>query len=210
MPSNLPSSYSRAGAQASAPTITPPAVAGAPKPPQFSGGSDSTLPFFIAVLSLIIALAALYGAFFAERPVSPAQKEVLLGIANDLKTLQEREIALSAPVQTTIELNRSYPISELFPAQFEIPIDFTIPVDTQLVGVSTTGVPVAFRVQEEVPIKAIIPINSARAFGNKTIQIQKTLPVEAKFTSIVKVRTAYGTDLNSMIDKLNKLAGQAS
>ena len=204
MASNLPSSYSRTGgATPSVSTFTPP---GSPRQPQ-SSGEESSPAIYVAVLALLLAFASIYLFLFTERPLSPAQKTVLMGIAKDLRTLQDREIQLSAPVATTIELNRSYPISELFPPEFDIPIDFSIPVDTQLVGVSTTGAPVSFHVKEDVPIKAIIPISSATAFGNKTIRIQKTLPVEAKFTSIVKIKTAYGTDLNNMIDKLEALAG---
>ena len=203
MASSLPSSYSRPGAQA-APSFAPPMK----KQPEPSGGTDMSPALYVAILSLIIAIAAVYLSLFTERPLSAAQKQTLTGIANDLKTLQDRQIDLSAPVTTTIELNQSYPIRELFPPQFDIPIDFSIPVDTQLVGVSTTGAPVSFHVQSDVPIHAVIPISSATAFGNKSIQIQKTMPVEARFTSIVMIRTAYGTDLNRIIDKLNGLAGQ--
>lgn len=208
MPSNLPSSYSRPGAPQPQAFTPPQAQSAPPQQPQFGGNPYSSPALYVAILALLVAFAAIYVSFSAERQLSPAQKEALLGIAKDLRALQDREIALSAPVATTIELNRSYPISELFPAQFDIPINFNIPVDTQLVGISTTGAPASFRVQESVPIKAIIPISSAKAFGNKSILIQKTLPVEARFTSIVKVKTAYGNDLNSMIDKLEALAGK--
>ncbi len=208
MASNLPSSYSRSGATQPPQAFAPPQAQSAPRAQPLSG-PESSPAIYVAILALIVAFASIYISFVAERPLSQGQKDILLSLANDLKTLQDREIALSAPVATTIELNRSYPISELFPAQFDIPIDFNIPVDTQLVGVSTTGAPVAFKVQESVPVKAVIPISSAKAFGNKSILIQKTLPVEAKFTSIVKIRTAYGTDLNNMIDKLESLAGKS-
>ena len=113
------------------------------------------------------------------------------------------------PAQTTISLNESYPISDMFPSEFDIPIDFTVPVDTQLVGVSTTGAPVSFHVKEDVPVHAVIPISSS-GFGNRTVLIEKTLPITAKFTSAVSVRAAYGTDLNAIIDKLNSLAGNSS
>ena len=202
MASSLPSSYSRQGAQA--PSFTPPVQKQQPQ-----ASPDTSAALYVAILSLIIAIAAVYLSLFTERPLSDSQKQALTGIANDLKTLQDRQIELSAPVATTIELNESYPISEIFPPQFDIPIDFSIPVDTQLVGVSTTGAPVSFHVQEDVPIHAVIPISSATAFGNKSIRVQKTMPVEAKFTSIVMVSTAYGTDLNKIIDKLNALAGQS-
>jgi len=161
----------------------------------------------VAVVALALALLSVYGTYFMEKPLSPSQKAQLMGIADDLRALQDRDIMMTAPVSTTITLNRSYPIKDLFPAKFDIPLSFMIPIDTQLVGLSSTGQPVQFRVQEEVPIEATIPISSAEAFGNGTIRIQKELPVEAKFTSAIKIRAAYGQDLNNIIDKLEAVAG---
>jgi len=160
----------------------------------------------VAVLALALALLSVYGTYYMEKPLSPAQKTQLLGIAEDLRTLQNRNIVMTAPVSTTISLDRSYPIKDLFPPEFDIPLSFIIPIDTRLVGLSSTGQPVQFRVQEEVPIQATIPISSAKAFGNSTIQIKKELPVEAKFTSAISIRAAYGQDLNNIIDKLEAVA----
>jgi hypothetical protein len=204
MASNLPSSFSRPGAGAQKPYSPPENKQAAPAAETAPRGSGLTL--LVAVVALALALASVYGTFFIEKPLSPAQKQAILGIANDLRTLQNRDIVMSAPVSTTINLDKSYPIKDLFPAQFNIPLSFNIPIDTELVGLSSTGQPVRFRVQEEVPISATIPIASAIAFGNNTIQIKKTLPVEAKFTSSIKIRAAYGQDLNNMIDKLEAIA----
>ena len=202
MPSNLPSSFSRPGASKpySAPDIP------AQSPNAAAQGGTSNITMIIAVLALALAMVSVYGTYFMEKPLSSAQKAQLMGIAEDLRTLQNRDIVMTAPVSTTISLDRSYPIKDLFPAEFDIPLSFVIPIDTQLVGLSGTGQPVQFRVQDEVPIQATIPISSARAFGNNTIQIKKELPVEAKFTSSIKIRAAYGQDLNNIIDKLESVA----
>ncbi|MFA6328274.1 MAG: hypothetical protein WCY41_02430 [Candidatus Micrarchaeia archaeon] len=205
MPSNLPSSFSRGSPKPYTPPserATPPAV-----PQAAPQGGASSITMVVAVVALALALLSVYGTYFMEKPLSPSQKAQLMGIADDLRALQDRDIMMTAPVSTTITLNRSYPIKDLFPAKFDIPLSFMIPIDTQLVGLSSTGQPVQFRVQEEVPIEATIPISSAEAFGNGTIRIQKELPVEAKFTSAIKIRAAYGQDLNNIIDKLEAVAG---
>jgi len=175
-----------------------------------TASSDSSAVLFIAILAFGISIVSLYGVFFAERPLSASQREALAGITEELKSLQNRDITLTAPVSTSVNLDKSYPIKEMFPPTFDIPIEFSIPVDTQLIAVSTTGQPVAFRVQESIPIKAVIPISSASAFGNNTIRINKSIPVEAKFSSTVKIRAAYGTELNNIIDQLDKLSGGTS
>ena len=208
MPSNLPSRFSKPGA---APPSQPSSQPySAPSQPASSPDSSpgSILPLFLAVMALAISLASFYGAFFMEHPLSPAQKTTLAGIADDLRTLQSREVTMTAPVQTTIYLNKSYPIKDLFPANFDMPLEFEIPIDTQMIAIGSTGQPMTFRVQESVPIKVTVQISSAKAFGSNTIQINKELPVEATFTSSVKVRSAFGRDLNEIISKLDSLAGE--
>jgi hypothetical protein len=209
MPSNLPSSFSRSGsAQKPSPALeerraAPPAIPSAAQPRGDPGGS---ITMIVAVIALALSLASAYGTFVMEKPLTQAQKAALTGIADDLRTLQNRDIVMSAPVSTTISLDKSYPIKDMFPPEFEIPLTFSIPIDTQLVGLGTTGQPVQFRVQDEVPISVKVPISSAEAFGSNTIRIKKDLPVEARFTSSIKIRAAYGQDLNKIIDKLDAIA----
>lgn len=208
MPSNLPSSFSRpgpAGRPYSPPDDGRRAAPAADSAQQGGAGNTATI---VALVALVLALASVYGTFFMERPLPPSQKAALAGIADDLRSLQNRDITMSAPVSTTISLDRSYPIRDLFPPEFDIPLTFDIPIDTQLVGLSATGQPVQFRVQEEVPISVTIPITSAIAFGNSTIQIKKEMPVEARFTSAIKIKAAYGQDINAIIDKIEAIAGQ--
>ena len=207
MASNLPSSFSKGGTQQS-PASYPPSSAPSPRQQSVQSPGDVTPALFLGFVAIIISFASFYGAFFMDRPASPAQKAALLGIADELRSLQTRDITLSAPVQTTVSLNKSYLIRDMFPESFEIPLEFSIPIDTQLVAVSTTGQPVAFRVQEIVPIKVIVPVSTASTFGEQTVQIKKDIPIEARFSSSVKIRAAYGTELNGIIDQLDRLAGE--
>ena len=163
----------------------------------------------LAVIALALGLASLYGAFFMDRPISAAQKEQLAGIADGLRSLQDRQIRMSAPIHATVYINQSYPVKDMFPDTFDLPLSFSIPIDKQLIAVSTTGQPVAFRVQENVPIKVDIPIQSATAFGNNTVTIEKDMPIVADWSSDINVRAAYGQDLNGIIDKLDAMAGSS-
>ncbi|MCX8198234.1 MAG: hypothetical protein N3F07_03530 [Candidatus Micrarchaeota archaeon] len=212
MASNLPSSFSsRASSTSSSEPNVSPQYSPTPEPrPKPASSADSSAALFIAILALGISLVSLYGVFFAEKPLGASQKEALLGIAKDLRSLQAKEISLSAPVSTSLAINQSYPIKEVFPETFEIPLEFSIPVDTQLVAVSTTGQPVVFKVQESIPVKVKIPISSASAFGSHSIKLNKTIPVDVRLTSTVKIKAAYGTELNNIIDRLEAIAGGTS
>ena len=204
---NLPSSFSKAGG-AGKPYSPPEAPEQARREAPMEQPGGNSLPILLGVLALAISLASFYGAFFAERPFTGAQKEALAGMATNLKELQNRDISISAPVETTIRLDRSYPIKDLFPEKFDMPLEFSIPIDTQLIGIGASGQPVVFKVDEDVPISVSVPITSADAFGNGTIRIQKELPVSAVFTSSIKVRAAYGKELNEIIDRLEAMAGE--
>ena len=204
MASSLPSSFGKPQ-----PQYAPVQPQEQPKPATAHVG-ESSLMYIAVIVALVLALASFYGTFFMDRPLSAGQKAQIAAIAGDLKTLQDRNMVLSAPVSTTIYLNKSYPIKDLFPPQFDIPLQFEIPINTTLVGISSNGQPVQFQIQESVPINVTIPISSAEAFGTSEIQIQKELPVETQFTSSISVKAAYGQDLNKIIDQLNAIAGQGS
>ena len=215
MVANLPSRFSKtASPGASGPmppgsfNQPPPQTQSSPRQP----GTQSDFGWvfaFASVVALILSAASFYGTFFMERPTTPGQKAAIMGMAQELRSLQDKDISLiSSPVQTTLSLDKQYPIKDMFPPSFTIPLSFNIPIDTQLIGISTTGQPAAFRVQENVPIKLSVPISSASAFGNNTIRIQKEMPVDVRFTSSVKVRAAFGTQINGIIDQLDRMAGE--
>jgi hypothetical protein len=165
------------------------------------------LPLLLAIIALGLSAASLYFSLYGEKQLTAAQKSELLGIATDLQALQNKDITISAPVKTTVFLNTTVPIKEMFPATFDMPLEFEIPIDTQLVGISTTGQPVSFRVVESVPIKSTITVVSSKAFGTSTVRIQKAVPLDVELASNVKIRSAYRQELNSIIDRLDRLAG---
>ncbi|MCX8197123.1 MAG: hypothetical protein N3G80_02285 [Candidatus Micrarchaeota archaeon] len=209
MVSNLPSSFSKGSSSYSSFEKSAQQSTSQETSQQRQDG-QSNLAITVAFIALLVSIASFYFAFFAERPLSAHQKEQLLGIANDLRSLQNRDIKMTAPMYATVRINKTYPIRDMFPASFDVPLEFSIPINTQLVAVSTTGQPVIFRVDENVPIKAKIQINSQKAFGDHNITINKEMPIEATWSSDIKVRAAYGQDLNDIIDRLEKLAGEGS
>jgi len=209
MPSSLPSRFSKPTPESQQAYSVPKNEPQAQHKPQLPSESSGAV-IFISVLALIISLACFGILFFGEKPLSASQKQALSDIADELRALQNRDITLSAPVTTQVSIDRQYPIKDMFPETFDIPLSFSIPIDTQLIGISTTGQPASFRVQENVPIKVTIPVSSAKAFGNNTLRLRKELPIDAKFTSSVRIQTAYGTELNAIIDRLDRMAGKAT
>ena len=209
MASNLPSSYGSSPTQQQPQFAPPPSTEYKPQMPEMpklpSGGSS--LSTMIAAVALVLSLISIYGVFFMEHPLSASQKAEIKGISDDLRSLQQRDITMSVPVQTTIVLNKSYPMKDLFPSTFEIPLAFDLPIDTNLLAIGPNGQPFSAHIQENVPIKVSVPITSDTAFGTASITLQKELPVDAQFTSSVTIGNTYSQEMSGMIDKLDKLAG---
>ena len=170
-------------------------------------GSLNSLSILIAIIALGISVYSLYTSYSANTSLSVSQKEQIAGIANDLKTLQNKDIALYAPVQTKLKLNKSYPIRDLFPLTFSMPLEFSLPLDTEVVGISSSGQPVRIKLQESVPVKTVISVNSSKAFGNGSIRMDNDLPVDVELYASVRMRSFYREELNSIIDRLDGLSG---
>ena len=164
------------------------------------------MPILIASLALVVALAALFVAFTIPSPLSSQQKQELKEISDALRSLQSKDITMTTPIRTTVYINKSFPLQDIFPPTFSLPISFNIPVNAQIVGISSSGQPVIFRVNESVPIVASVPIDSEKTFGNSFITIQKDIPIDSRFDAAVSIRAAYGSELNKIIDKLDQLA----
>jgi hypothetical protein len=206
MPSSLPSSYVQSGAKAPQPRYVP-SEPQKNAPAQSGGGGFGGLSILIAIIALGISVYSLYATYTADTSLSASQKEQIAGISNDLKALQNKDIALYAPVQTKLRLNKSYPIRDLFPATFNMPLEFALPIDTEVVGISSSGQPVRFKLQESVPIKTVISVNSSKAFANGSIKMDSDLPVNVELYTSVKIRSFYREELNSIIDRLDGLSG---
>ncbi|VVB57856.1 Uncharacterised protein [Candidatus Anstonella stagnisolia] len=207
IPSGLKSrqAFSAAQASSSAPFQGSAAAFPAQKPHPVSSGGSS-LPLIISFLALIIAFAALFVAFTIPSPISPDQKAQLKEISNALRTLQSKDITMTTPIRTTVYIDKSFPLQDIFPASFSLPISFNIPVNTQLVGVSSSGQPVIFKVSDTIPVVANVPIDSEKTFGNSYITIKKEIPIESRFNAAVNIRAAYGSELNTIIDKLDAMS----
>ena len=68
-----------------------------------------SLPLIIAIIALGISILSLYTVYTAEKPLTVSQKVAIAGIADDLKTLQNKDVSLYAPVQTKLTLNNTSP-----------------------------------------------------------------------------------------------------
>ena len=181
-----------------------------PQMPEMPKMPSTSLPVLLAAVALLLSLISFYGVFFMDHPLSASQKTQILGIASDLRSLEQRDITMTAPVQTTVVLNKNYPMKDMFPSTFEIPLEFNLPIDTNLLAIGPNGQPFSAHIQEDVPIKVSIPVSSEQAFGNASIALNKELPVDAQFTTSVKIGDTYKSELDGIIGKLEKLAGGAA
>lgn len=203
IPSGLRGRQPGAVSSGAFPTSPPPAAFPQQKPPMQPQGSS--MPMLLSALALILALVALLVAFTVPSPLSSSQKQELKEIADALRSLQSKDITMTTPIRTTVYIDKSFPLQDIFPPTFSLPLSFNVPVNTQLVGISSSGQPAIFRVNESVPIVASVPIDSEKTFGNSYITIKKEIPIDSRFNAAVSIRAAYGSELNKIIDKLDAM-----
>jgi hypothetical protein len=177
------------------------------KPPSEPSSLSSFVPIVLSMLALLLAMSAIYISMNASRPLNPSEKAELAIMAESLRTIQSRDVSFSVPIKTTVLVDRSIAFSEMFPPGFSVPLVFSIPIKGNVVAVapdSNTIIP--YYIDDEIPVNISVPVDTATAFAGKAIRINKEIPIESRFTVPVNIRAAYGSELNDIIDSLDKLS----
>jgi len=179
-------------------------VGSAPRYQALEVQKPSPLPLGIAAVALILAIAALFLAWDANSKLAGIKVEAK-ALAQDVKTLGDRKIILSAPVRTTTGINKTIPLGSLLASTFSIPIDFQIPVNTNLVAIGSNGQPTTFAVKDNISIRAEIPIDTEKAMAGQYLTISETIPVDTQVTTNVTLSTIYGTEIADIANRLERI-----
>jgi len=159
---------------------------------------------FIAILALIVAVASLFFAF-SQAGLSEQDRIDLRAIAQNLRDIQQKEIVMTSPLRTTVVVDESFPITDIFPKDFALEIDQDVPVDSQLTAYSNTGQVVTLNIADDLRIKSKIPIASQSLEG-VNVRINKEIPIDTRFSATLKVNVVYGKELNEIINKLEQIS----
>jgi hypothetical protein len=181
-----------------------------PEPQQYASEPSpmsSFVPIILSILALLLAISAIYISMNTSRPLDASEKAELAKMAESLRSIQSSDISFSVPIKTTVSVDRSIPFSEMFPPGFSVPLQFSVPIKGNVVAVAPdSNTIVSYYIDDEIPVNISVPIDTATAFAGKSIRINKDIPIESRFTVPVNIKAAYGSELNDIIDSLDKLS----
>jgi hypothetical protein len=184
------------------PKISAPRMPNVEMPKFSAGGSGNGAPNIVVIGIGIIALLALYLAFSAYSEVGKMKAEAR-GVADDLRSLRDKDALITAPIQGTVTIRKDVPVAQALGSATAVGT-LTIPIRTTMVGRSTTGT--VF----EVPIDQNITVDVTSLLdfsgSQESIAINEEIPVESGATMKVSLKQVAGDELNSMIDRLESVA----
>ncbi|MFN3909970.1 MAG: hypothetical protein ACK4J0_01920 [Candidatus Anstonellaceae archaeon] len=167
---------------------------------------DQNSLFAIGIfLSLLISLISLYFSLEKQVGLTQEQKVQLKDIANQLRKIQQKDLILTAPIKTTVYIQKEIPANEIIPENLNLIINTTLPVNSKIEAITTKGEKMRLELVEDVPITGQIPISSLYSLNDTTIKINQEIPIESKFSLTFRVSAVYGKELNEIIQKLDEL-----
>ncbi len=174
-----------------------------------SGGSN--LPLVLSIIALLLGAASLYITVnnSSGAGITAADRAQLKGIAQDLRSLQQKEFSATSPdLQTVVSVEKSFPLSDILPTTFYIPISMNIPVSGMINGVSANGQVATFRVNDTLMLRANVPVDMTNSTKSITININKDIPITTRIRSSFRISMVFGDELNSIIQRLDAMGAE--
>ena len=153
--------------------------------------------FILAVISLALAVSSFQGSGLG------AAKAEIKAIASNLRAIQAKDIIVSSPLQTTIEVDERIPLSEVFSQNFRIPINFNLQLPEEVTAISSTGQAASFKFGQVIPISQDIRIDTSST--KDSLHIKKQIPVKMNIKASVSVEETYGSELDDIISRLERI-----
>ena len=176
------------------------------EPPSSNG---SMLPIVLSIIALLLGASALYITLNNAQStgISAADRAVLGGIANDLRSLQQKQFTAASPdLQTTVSVEKSFPLSDIMPQNFAIPISMDIPVQGNVIATSGTGQAVSLHLNDTLHVRTSVPIDLTNSTSGIMVNINKDVPITTRIRSSFTFSMVFGDELNSIIQKLDELS----
>ncbi len=204
-----PDSYNRLPAGMMAPASAPSA-----SPDPFSadsGPGQSALPLILSVIALLLAGSAIYLAISkAPAPAITAEDRLAIrSIADSLRSMQQKEFVTSSPdITTTVLVEKSFPISDMMPANLSVPITADIPIQSTVTGISQSGQVVTLRINDTLHVRAIIPLSISQNGSEVMVNIHQEVPVNTRIRGSFRFSDVFPTEFNTIIQQLEELGAE--
>jgi hypothetical protein len=160
--------------------------------------------FIISVIALIIALAAL-AISLDSGGLGTDEKTALKEVTENLRLIQEKSIPLKTPLKTTVYIDKSIPLSEIFTDDILLQVNGSLPIKKEFVAQSEAHV-ATFKIDDDFHFEGELPLSSRVAFEGTNLNIRQEIPIDTEMSVNLKIKTVYGKEFHNMITKLEQIA----
>lgn len=176
-----------------------------------SGTGASSLPLILSIIALLLGATSLYISMnnSSGAGITATDRTQLAGIAQDLRSLQQKEFSATSPdLQTVVSVEKSFPLSDILPQTFYLPLSLNIPVQGMVSGISANGQVATFRVNDTLQLRASVPVDMTNATKSIMVNINKEIPITTRIRSSFKISMVFGDELNSIIQRLEAMSAE--
>ncbi len=173
-----------------------------------SGSGGSSLPLILSIIALLLGAASLYISLnnTSGAGISAGDRAQLMGIAQDLRLLQQKQFSATSPdLQTVVSVEKSFPLSDILPTTFYVPLSMNIPIQGMVTGVSANGQVATFRVNDTLQLRANVPVDMTNSTRSIIVNINKDIPITTRIRSSFQISMVFGDELNSIIQRLETI-----
>jgi hypothetical protein len=174
--------------------------------PENTNSGTSPVIWALVLISLLLSSAAFYSTMFMPHQLSPDQKNELKAIADNLRAIQQKDITMTSPLNTTAYIDEAFPAGDIFPNSFAIPLVGKVVINQEVPAQTTSGQIVNLKVNATIPVFTQVQIDPDTSLNATRIIIKKEIPIKTNFFATYKVQALYGKELNTIIDQVENLS----
>ncbi|VVB57250.1 Uncharacterised protein [uncultured archaeon] len=176
-----------------------------------SSGGASSLPLILSVIALLLGASALYLELTkpVQQAISIEDRAALRSIAANLRSMQQKEFITSSPTLTTnVQVDKSFPLTDILPANFSLPVSADIPITSTVTAISQSGQVTTLRINDTLHIRAQIPVDMTQTDKGTLVTIHQAIPVNTRISGSFKFSNVFPAEFNSMIQTLEQLGAE--
>jgi hypothetical protein len=139
--------------------------------------------------------------------ISQQDREAILSIAKSLRAMQQKEFITSSPViRTNVLVEKTFPLSDIMPANITIPVSADIPIQTTVSAISQSGQVMTFRINDTLRLRTSIPIDISKSGDNLMVRINQEVPVNTRISGSFRFSDVFPSEFNTIIQQLEAIA----
>lgn len=164
--------------------------------------SGSWLPFFVAMLALIIAIASAYTAFITQQEILTIKKDAR-SLADDLRALRDNKVSFHTTASSTARIFTEVPLRDAMKEPIGLSVNEQVPLSGSGKALLPTIGVVDVVFNATVPVSQTFYIYPVQIPESSSLKLSQNAPLSADMTIEVSPGQLWGQQIDGMISKLD-------